>query len=93
MNCLKSEKDLIPNSCGIRGLFLYKEFMAEPRPSREFGIPDDIGDDHIQNNRLMPRCTGLGCKNNDKDLLFVVPMGTLSLLEFFIFPLDALLSV
>ena len=97
MNCLKSEEGPYPKfvtkSCWMNVLFFYKLLMAEPRPSREFGIPDDIGDDHIQNNRLMPRCTGLGCKNNDKDLLFVVPMGTLSLLEFFIFPLDALLSV
>ena len=43
-------------------LFFYKLLMAEPRPSREFGIPDDIGDRHIQNNFLMPRCTGSGCK-------------------------------
>ena len=46
----------------MRGLFLYKELMAKQNPPREFGIPDDIGDDHIQNNRLMPRCTGIGCK-------------------------------
>ena len=62
INCLKSKKDLIPNSCWMRGLFLHIELMAEPRPSREFGIPDDIGDRHIQNNCLMPRCTGSGCK-------------------------------
>ena len=72
---------------------LYKELMAEPRPSREFGISGDIGDDHIQNNRLMPRCTGPECKKKDKGLLYVVPMGTLSLLDFFIFPSDALFSV
>ena len=32
----------------MRGFFLYKELMAEPRPSREFGIPDDLFDGHIQ---------------------------------------------
>ena len=66
MNCVKSEKELylkfVTKSCWMRGLFLYKELMAEPRPSREFGIPDDIGDDNIQNNCLMPRCKGPGCK-------------------------------
>ena len=31
-------------------------------------------------------------QKNDKGLLFVVPMGTLSLLEFFIFSSDALLG-
>ena len=66
MNCLKSEKGLylkfVTKSCRMRGLFLYKELMAEPRLSREFGIPDDIGDDDIQNNCLMPRCKGPGCE-------------------------------
>ena len=47
---------------GERIVFGTKKLMAEPRPSREFGIPDDIGDDHIQNNCLMPRCTGPGLK-------------------------------
>ena len=32
---------------------------AEPRPSSEFEIPDDIGNDQIQNNRLMFGCRGL----------------------------------
>ena len=66
MNCLKSEKGLylkfVTKSCRMRGLFLYKELMAEPRLPREFGIPDDIGDDDIQNNCLMPRCKGPGCE-------------------------------
>ena len=97
MNCIKSDEGPYPGfvtkSCWMRGLFLYKELMAEPRPSIEFGIPDDIGDDHIQNNCLISRCTGPGCKKNDEGLLFVVPMGTLSLLEFFIFSSDALFSV
>ena len=66
MNCLKSEEGLylkfVTKSCWMRGLFLYKELMAEPRLSREFGIPDDIGDDDIQNNCLMPRCKGPGCE-------------------------------
>ena len=66
MNCLKSAKGLylkfVTKSCRMRGLFLYKELMAEPRLSREFGIPDDIGDDDIQNNCLMPRCKGPGCE-------------------------------
>ena len=52
----------VTKSCWMRGLFLYKELMAEPRPSREFGFPDDIGDDHIQNNCLIPSCTGPGCQ-------------------------------
>lgn len=66
MNCVKSDEGpypgFVPKSCWMRGLFLYKELMAEPRPSIEFGIPDDIGDDHIQNNCLISRCTGPGCK-------------------------------
>ena len=52
----------VTKSCWMRGLFLYKELVAEPRPSREFGIPDDIGDDHIQNNCLIRSCAGPGCK-------------------------------
>ena len=32
-------------------------------------------------------------QKNDKGLLFVEPMGTLSVLDFFIFPSDALFSV
>ena len=96
MNCLKGEEGPYPKfvtkSCWISELLLYKELMAEPRPSSEFRIPDDIGNDHIQNNRLMLGCRGLK-KKYDKGLLFVVPMGTLSLLGFFIFPSDTLFSV
>ena len=76
MNCLKSEEGPYPKfvtkSCWMRGLFLYKELIAEPRPSREFGTPVA----QVHRDRM---------QNNDKSLLFVVPMGTLSLLEFFIF--------
>ena len=66
MNCLKGEEGPYPKfvtkSSWMRGLLLYKELMAEPRSFREFGIPDDIGDYHIQNNRLMLGCRGLKCK-------------------------------
>ena len=63
MNCLKGEEvpypKFVTKSCWISELLLYKELMAEPRPSSEFRIPDDIGNDHIQNNRLMLGCRGL----------------------------------
>ena len=66
MNCLKSEEgpypEFVTKSCWMKGLFLYKGLMAEPRLSRKFGIPDNIGNDHIQNNPLMSRCTEPGCK-------------------------------
>ena len=59
MNCLQVEEGpypkLVTKSCWMRGLFLYKGLMTEPRLSREFGIPDDLFDDHIQNNRLVSR--------------------------------------
>ena len=50
----------------MRGLFLYKEFMAEPRPPREFGIPDGLFDDCMQNNHLVSKCTGTICKKMAK---------------------------
>ena len=66
MNCHKSEEgpypEFVTKSCWMKGLFLYKGLMAEPRLSRKFGIPGNVGDDHIQNNPLMSRCTEPGCK-------------------------------
>ena len=50
----------------MRGLFLYKEFMAEPRLPRKFGIPDDLFDDRMQNNHLVSKCTGPRCKKMTK---------------------------
>ena len=51
MNCHKGDEGpysgFATKSCWMRGLFLYKELMTKPRPSGEFGIPDDLFDDHI----------------------------------------------
>ena len=70
MNCFKSKEGTYPKfvikSCWMRGLFLYKELMAEPRQSREFRIPDDIFGDHIQNNCLVSRCTRVRCRKMTK---------------------------
>ena len=51
MTCHKGDEGpysgFATKSCWMRGLFLYKELMTKPRPSGEFGIPDDLFDDHI----------------------------------------------
>ena len=51
MNCHKGDEGpysgFATKSCWMRGLFLYKELMTKPTPSGEFGIPDDLFDDHI----------------------------------------------
>ena len=74
-NCLKGEEGPYPKfltkSCWMSGLFLYKDLMAEPRSSREFRIPENIGDDHIQNNRLMLGCRGLTFRHTNGHLFCI----------------------